>query len=505
MSIFHHRPEDQKRRIVINAIMSVTQIVVISGVLFVLYRFLLATIGVEQLGIWSLVLATTSVTQIANLGLSGSVVKFVAKYIARGEDENISRVIQTAALSVAAFVGFVLLIAYPVAKWVLWLVIADESLPIALSVLPYALLALWLMIVTSIFQAGLDGYQRIDIRSLLLMGGAAFHLLLCFILAPTYGLIGVAYARVIQNITVLFSSWLLLKGYLPLLPIFPYKWDKGIFKEIVRYGINFQIISITAMFYDPITKALLSKFGGLSMVGYYEMASRMVQQFRALIVSANQVLVPVIADLKEKTPEKIRPAYLLSYQVLFYLALPLYSLIIICIPIISELWIGYYENIFVIFGTLLAIGWFLNTLNVPAYFVNLGIGELRWNLISHIAIALLNTGLGFLLGAFFEGIGVVVAWVVSLALGSSIIYISYHIRHGIPLIELVPKSSRIIIVACLIGMLSTFIIQYKLNHIFNTIALNSIITFSFSIIVLIPFWLHPMRKRLMKWIIMFRS
>ena len=148
----------QNRQIIINAIMSVTQIVVISAVLFILYRFLLATIGIEQLGIWSLVLAATSVTQIANLGLSGSVVKFVAKYVARGEDENISRIIQTAALSVAAFVGLVLLIGYPVAKGVLGLVIADESLPIALSVLPYALLALWLMIVTSIFQAGLDGY-----------------------------------------------------------------------------------------------------------------------------------------------------------------------------------------------------------------------------------------------------------------------------------------------------------------------------------------------------------
>jgi len=67
----------QRRQILINAIMSVVQIVVIGIVLFILYRFLLNTIGVEQLGIWSLVLATTSVTQIASFGLSGSVVKFV--------------------------------------------------------------------------------------------------------------------------------------------------------------------------------------------------------------------------------------------------------------------------------------------------------------------------------------------------------------------------------------------------------------------------------------------
>jgi len=480
--------------------MSVVQIVVIGGVLFILYKFLLNTIGAEQLGIWSLVLAATSVTQIANFGLSGSVVKFVAKYIARGENENVSGVIQTAALSVAAFVGLVLLIGYPIAKWVLGLVIPDESLPLALSILPYSFLALWIMVITSIFQAGLDGYQRIDLRSLLLMGGAVLHLLLCFVLAPTYGLIGVAYAGVIQNITILLSSWFLLKRYLPLLPIFPYKWNRGLFKEIIGYGINFQVISVTTMFYDPTTKALLSKFGGLSIVGYYEMASRMVQQFRALIVSANQVLVPAIADLKEKTPEKIQSVYLTSYQLLFYLALPLYSLIIVCTPIISELWVGHYERIFVIFGILLAIGWFLNTLAGPAYFANLGIGELRWNVAGHIVIALLNAGLGFLLGMLYDGFGVVIAWAVSLAIGSSIICLLYHIEYKIPLIELLPKASRIIIVTCLIGILSTFIIQHKLNHVFSTIALNGIILFSFSIIVFVPFWLHPMRKRLIGWI-----
>ena len=68
--------------------MMVLQIVVISIVLFFLYKFLLGTIGVEQFGIWSLVLATTAVTQIADLGFSGGVVKFVSKYVALKEKKK---------------------------------------------------------------------------------------------------------------------------------------------------------------------------------------------------------------------------------------------------------------------------------------------------------------------------------------------------------------------------------------------------------------------------------
>jgi len=278
------------------------------------------------------------------------------------------------------------------------------------------------------------------------------------------------------------------------------KWDKNIFKEMIRYGINFQLISLTTMFYDPVTKAFLSKFGGLPMVGYYEMASKMVQQFRALIVSANRVLVPAIADLQEKIPEKIESIYLASYQLLFYLALFLFSLIILCIPIISELWIGHYERVFVVFGMLLAAGWFFNILSTPAYFTYLGTGELRWNVISHVTTGLLNAGLGFLFGLFYGGIGVVVAWTVSLVLGSSIVNVSYHIVYRIPLNELVPKASKALIITCLIGILSGLFVQQKLDHSVSTITLNSLIVFFFSIIVFVPFWLHPMRKRLLGWI-----
>ncbi len=489
----------QRRQVFINAIMSVMQIVIISGVLLVLYRFLLNTIGVRQLGIWSLTLATTSVTQIANLGLTGSVVKFVAKYVARGEKENVSGVIQTAAISIAFLVALVLSIGYPIIKKVLALVVPSESLPLAVEILPYAFLALWFVVVTSVFQAGLDGRQRIDVRSGLLMISSVLNLVMCFILVPAYGLLGVAYARVLQVSTIFLISWILLKRYVSL-PVIPYRWDKRLFREIVGYGISFQTISVTMMFYDPITKALLSKFGDLSMVGYYEMASRMVQQFRALIVSANQVLVPAIADLKERTPEKIDLVYLKSYQLLFYLIVPLFSLITISLPLISKIWIGHYESAFIIFGMLLTIGWFLNTLNAPAYFAYLGIGELRWNVISHIAIGVLNACLGFLLGVFFDGIGVIIAWVFSLALGSSIICLSYHIKHKIALIELLPKSSRMMIVTCLIGILFSITAQHKLDHVLNPMLLNSAVFFTFSIIIFLPLWLHPMRKRLMGWI-----
>ena len=478
----------RKRQVLINAVMSIIQIVIIGIVIFILYKFLLVTIGIKKMGIWSLILATTSVAQIANFGFSGSVVKFVAKYTALKENQNASNVIQTAAISLGVFVGFLLLFAYPAFTKILGFIVASDSLSLALDILPFALFSFWLMIIVSVFQAGLDGFQRIDLRSIILTCSSILNLIFCVMLAPSYGLMGVAYARVAQMLLTLIAMWIVLKFYIKL-PIVPCKWNKQFFKEILSYGLKYQTISIMAMLYDPLTKCLLSKFGGLSMVGYYEMASRMVQQFRSLIVSANQVLFPVIADLKERDPEKVISVYRTSYQLLFYLSMPLFSLIIVSMPVISALWIGHYEMNFISYGVLLSLGWFLNTLSSPAYFVNLGTGELGWNVGGHVVIGISNAIFGLLFGVFFGGIGVVIAWIFSLAFGSSIIYLSYHIIHKIPLIELIPKDDRTMIVVCLIFIMLPITFHIKYHY------LPVILGLSLSVILVI-IWFHPMRMNL---------
>ncbi len=486
----------ERRRLIINAIMSLTQIVVIGGVLFTLYGFLLRTIGIQQLGIWSIVLSTASVASIVNLGLSASVVKFVAKYLARGEKETVVRIIQTSVISIGIIFGVVLLIVYPFANVLLSFVVPIAGIKEAVSILPYALLSLWIVVISSVYQSALDGYQRVDLRCLLLMAGSVIHLALCFMLVPGHGLMGLAYAQVVQSCLVLIGSWLTLKKRLPLLPAAPYQWNLKLFKEMVTYGINFQLVSVSQLVYDPITKALLVKFGGLPMTGFYEMASRMVLQLRALLVAANQVLVPAIADLLEKDQTIIQNLYKNSYRLLLYIALPTFSAIIAFAPAISQIWIGHHENTFILFSTLLAVGWFLNTLSGSAYFVNLGIGEMRWNTIGHLIIAVLNFCLGLILGSVYGGIGVVVAWAFSLIVGSFTIPISYHYRHNIPIIELLPKESGVIGLACIIALSVSLLLYYYLVSRVIFAGTAMIVVFVFFLLVAIPFWLHPVRKPL---------
>jgi len=428
----------KSRQILINAIMSVVQTISLGVILFVLYRFLLGAIGINGLGIWSLILATTSVAQIANLGIATSVTKLVAKYTATKENENVSSIIETSAISLGGITGIVLVISYPLLKKLIVFIVDIESLSQALAILPYAITAFWLMTLLSIFQAALDGLQRIDLRNTILIGSAILNLILCVLLAPTHGLLGVAYARLIQTFLTLIVAWVILKFYVKL-SFLPWRCDKR------------------------------------------------------LIVSTNQVLFPTIAQLYENQPDKINSIYKASYQLLFYLSVPMYTIIIIFLPPLSQLWIGQYESIFINFGILLSLGWLLNTLSSPAYFTYLGTGKLKWNITGHIAIGSINIILGLLFGLFFGGDGVVLAWAISLALGSCLIYFPYHLQNNISLFELIPKDSKPLLVLCMFCVVIFYISFKKFPQ--------PLIIESISVVLIfVGLWFHPMRMRLKRWI-----
>ena len=483
-------------RLTRNAIMAVAQVIVSGGVYFLLYRYLLRTIGSGQVGIWVIVFATASVSRVSEMGFTESAVKYTAKYIARGEISKASEVIQTTVITIGVFLACVLVGGYPLIAWLMGKIIPAAHITSALSILPYALVSVWIGTVGGIFLSGLDGCQRIDLRVFISMLASVFFLVLTWILVPEHGLIGLAWAQTGQGVLILLGSWVLLRRELPSLPLLFFKWRYSLFREMPHYGFNFQIIAIFGMLIDPTTKALMAKFGGLTSVAYYAMANRMVTQFRSLLVSANQVLVPQVANLHENAPEEIRKFYLDSYRVVFFFALPLFAGVTAVAPLASELWIGHYEQSFVIYATLISAAYWLNTLTGPAYFVNLGTGLLRWNTWSFVVMAPLNLALGYFLGVAFGGGGVAVGYVLALLIASSLVILGYHRDHHIPLAELLPSESKQLSIACCIGLMVSLSAFYFLEVPAGSLAKAGLSLIIFIIMIAPAFWMHPLRKKI---------
>lgn len=383
-----------------NAAATAFQVVTTGLCYFFLYKYLLNTLGVELLGLWSLVLATVSTARISELGFGSSVVKFVAKSLAHNQISNAQKIIETSFITVLCFIVVACLLAYiPISELIEHLVPKKLGAE-AKKILPYALASLCINTSANIYLSALDGFQRIDLRQKMLVFSTFIHLLLVYIFVPKFGFLGLAFAQISQNILIFFLSILLIKKFIAI-RVFA-KWDRASFNEIWRYALTFQLTSVFVLSYEPVTKGLLSYFGGIQTVGYYEMANRLILQIRALIVSVNRIFVPTVAELTETTPKRIPELYRKSYDLFFILVVLIFLYLGINLAPIAELWIGNKESHFIVFSWILILGWAVNSVVGSAFFFNQGTGNLKPNLNTQLTIAIFNAFFLFYIGVLFR-------------------------------------------------------------------------------------------------------
>jgi O-antigen/teichoic acid export membrane protein len=484
------------RQTVRNALFSVGQVLVNGVATFVLYRFALGRVGPVLFGVWTLVTAVAAVTRMSDAGLAGGVVKFVAQYVAREDERAVTEVVATSVTSISVISAVVLVAGYFPLRWYLARVVSSEVLSVAVGLLPWVLAGLWLNIMAGIFLAALDGYQRIDLRCAVLMGGVAVLLAASLAGVPTWGVTGLVLAQALQGGFTLVCGFLVLRRVAGHLPALPVGWHRARFREMLGYGTSFQLMSLATIGYDVTTKSLLSRFGGLPAVGYFEMANRLVSLVRGLIISISQVLVPVIADLREREPGAVLSVYRRSLRVLTFITLPSMALGAILAPTISVLWLGRAEPAFVQAMVLLIAGTTVNILGTPAYYVNLGTGHLRWNTVGHVLIGVLNVVLGYVLGSWFGSTGAIAGWAVSLGVGSALITMAYHLSNGIPIRDVAARADVALWSAYMAGFSVAFLGIESARGAFASPWASWVSHFLAGAALLLAAWFHPVRHSL---------
>ena len=484
-----------------NAAVSALNVVVTGLVLFVLYRFLLRTIGIAELGVWSIVLATTSIGRISQLGIAASVVRLVSREVARGAQPAVVEVVHTAAIAMGALAGVAVLALYPAARWVLGLVVSPDLLEPALVILPWAATSLWLASVCSVLESGLDGFQRVDLRALATMASMVVYLVLAVLLVPRHGLVGLAAAQLAQTGFLAGAALSLLAAQLGAarLVSLPRPSARRL-KEMLGYGVHVQAMTLGLLLLEPVAKGLLSKLAGLELVGWFEMANRMVMQIRALLTAGGEALVPAVAHASQADPAAVPRVYQEAYRAVLFLVLPTLALTALGTPAICEVWIGGYQPAFVGFSYLLEIGMFLSLLAVPAYFTNLGLGTLRWNTIGVAVILGLTVLLALLASPWLGPWGVVGGYSLAMLAGHAVILASYHARQAIPWRSLVPRDCLSVSIAAAATAAAGLIVYYALRARLGLTAVTALMLLVAAVGLAPPVWHHPLRRRLTAWL-----
>jgi O-antigen/teichoic acid export membrane protein len=485
---------DEKARLARNTIANVVQALAGAALLFGLYRYINATLGVEQLGVWSVVLATASASRLADLGLSAGVTRFVARDRARGDLARAGQVVDTALLTLMAVVGAALPLLYPLIAGLLPHLFDAEHLTGAMDILPYALASLWLTIVAAVFQGGLDGCQRMDLRAGLVVAGQIAMLASAIVLVPRFGLLGLAWAQIGQGLLLVISGRLVLRRALPALPCLPRKWSRPVLREMLGYGANVQAATVFMLLLDPVAKALMARFGGPAAAGYFEMANQVVIKVRSVIVMANQAIVPHAAALAETEPSRLTRLYRENMRLLIFVTLPALALLIAWAGGFSWLLTGAYQPELVLLITLLSVAWGANIFAGPAYFTNMGTGQVGWNTLAHVLMGALNAGLGWLLGRNFGAHGVAFGYAIALIAGSAMLVGVYGYRHRVRCNVSSTVGHLPLLAACLTVAVFGWLIP--LRKVADEPILALIGLFLPLLVLGVPLWCHPVRRRL---------
>ena len=445
-------PGGIRRRTVRNAASSVVQLVVATLTLFVLYRVVLDILGTAQFGIWSLVVAATSVVGLSNMGLTGSLVKYVAESDAAGDTRRLAGLVETTAISVGVLSAVLAIAGLPLMNLYFGMTLSGDAYRSAEAIVPYALLSFSLSMVTGIYQSALYGCHLIVQRNAILIFESLSFLALSVVLAPRYGLPGLVYARALQNFITLALSIAVLRRHLPVLPWIPTRWDRTLFRELLGYAASFQFVGILNLLMDPLTKGMLSRFGSLELVTYFEMGTRLISQVRGAVVNANQVLVPTYAQAGTQNPGQVTALFGRSYATIFFVTICLLGLLAASLPLVGILWLGMRQPDFIAIATILSVGWLINTLSVPAYFACLGTGAMGIVVRSHVIMAVLNLVLGLAFGRLWGGYGVVVAWSLALAAGGLAAHVEFCRRSGLGWRGWFPAQGIVLLVCCVLAV-----------------------------------------------------
>lgn len=426
------------KKLHLNALANLGQTTVSIVLMFVLYKYLILTIGVKKFGVWSLILSTTTVVSLGNFGISTSIVKFVAQYYGLNDFKKINAIIATSLQTIITSLAIISVIAFFAISYYLPSIISEvELLSIAQMLLPYSIFTFFVNCVSGIFQSSLDGIGKIYIKAFILIFFNVVYFVTSIIAVKYFELIGLAYVQLFQSILLLMVNYYYLSKFI----VIPFKslffFDKASFKEIIGYGVNFQVMSLTQILTDPVTKSLIAKFGGIGLSAYYELASKVVISFRLLILSSNNVIIPEISKLNSQSNKvALKELIVDNYKGIIFLCILIFPICFGLSVIVSRVWLEKIDMEFIHCYALVCIGFMINTLSLPIYFLSLGTGNLKFNVLSNIVASSIIILLGLILGFLFGGILVIYSWVIGVVAGLLIICVPHFKQIDLKIMEI---------------------------------------------------------------------
>jgi O-antigen/teichoic acid export membrane protein len=305
--------------------------------------FILHHLGDTAFGVWVLIFSVTGYYGLFDLGIRSSVVRYVSKFTATEEDEELAKIVNTSLFSYSciglATMVVTLLLSFniehvfakippdmiPTARWLLLMVGASVALGFPLG----------------IFGGFLEGLQRFYILNWTNVVATLLRTaLIVVVLNRGYGLLTVAFITIILPLIASIVRAIIALRLRPV-PIVPKYVDRATFRQIVNYSSSTFLIMVAGRLKFKTDEIVIGTMLSAAAVTYFNIGNRIVDYAGQVVTTLAQVFVPMSSQSEAKGDmNRLRKIFVVGNRVCAFIIFPICATLLILGRSVIEVWVG---------------------------------------------------------------------------------------------------------------------------------------------------------------------
>jgi O-antigen/teichoic acid export membrane protein len=418
--------------------------VFIAPIPFVMTPLILHKIGVAGYGTWAVFLAVNGLTSLADLGLVGTLSKFVAEYHARQNFPALTRLLGsglTLFLLLDLAVGAVLCGASPFLVSRLFHGSATLSAELVILFRCFVIV-IAANILSQLFASVTTGLQRLDLTNVISASNALLSALFGgFLLLRGWGLRGLVYGYIASGILTIGIYLIVVRKLLPQVALNPMRFDSNEARKMFGYSLRLYITQAAVVVHNQVEKVFLAVFIGVAPVGWYDIASDTALKIRGAIGFILGPVLPAASELDALGDEaRMRELYYRTQKYLALCGVPAVCYVTAISNRFVELWLGPGTGMIALPLCVLLVANFFNLATGPGFLIFAGRGYMTPGIRSALLGLALNVVLSLGLIYKFGFAGAVIGTSVSLIVASSYFMFLFHRHTGYPFLRVLQES-----------------------------------------------------------------
>lgn len=367
-----------------NVVINWTALIAEVAVAFVLTPFIVRSLGLAQYGVWSLLNSLIGYIGLVDLGVRGSVGRFLNAYLARKEHQRVNEVISTslAFLAAASLVALVAAMLIAFTFGLLFPKTPPDLLDEIRLALPLLALGLWISFWGAIYRTILTAFDRFDLMTGVGLGGLILRAgTTVFVLVKGWGLVGLVGSTVGSALVVNLIYARMARWYLPDARFRFRDVSSERLKEMWTFGLVAFTGRTAGTMAAQAAPVIAMTFVGATGVAIYAIATQLIQVGQKVVDQLGNVLSPSVMKLAGVADlPGLQSVFLWCARFGFLVGALVYLGIIVFAPAFMSLWIGPEFVAATPIVRILAIGELLAILASTAGLTLFSLGKLRASL-----------------------------------------------------------------------------------------------------------------------------